>query len=352
MKAWQGSVAVSRHTGIVSPAYFTFTLGEAVYPRFLHYQLRSRPYVALYRQLSKGIRPNQWDLEPEAFGRIVVFLPSRNTQTAIADFLDRKTAAIDTLIEKKERMIELLAEKRIALVHRAVTKGLDPNARMKDSGVPWIGEIPEHWEISRAKSLVSFSTSGSRGWAVFYTDDDCAPVFLQSGNLGANLALNFSRIQYVDPPRSSEGSRTFLLEGDVLICITGAKTGNVALATDLPERVFINQHIALLRPRQKLVNSSFLAHALKSDPSQQQLEATQYGGTKQGLGLEDVGNVQIALPPLAEQRELISLLEKRCHAIVGATTQSRRQIDRLKEYRQALITQAVTGQLEIPVKTA
>ena len=281
------------------------------------------------------------------FKTVPLFVPPLPTQKAIAAFLDRKTAAIDSLIEKKERLLALLSEKRAALINQAVTKGLDPNVPMKDSGVPWIGEIPAHWEVKRIKFSVSFTTSGSRGWADYYSDKDKDPIFLQSGNLGNDLALDWRSIQRVNPPLGTEGTRTMLVVGDVLICITGAKTGNVSFATELLSTTYINQHVALLRPILQLVDGKYLAYALKSDASTHQLLASQYGGTKQGLGLEDVRDVWVAIPSLAEQRFIREFLDERLDHLVQIDKKTRQHIAHLDEYRQALITAAVTGQLDI-----
>ena len=135
MKTWQGSIAVSLHEGIVSPAYHVYRPLHAHVDRFIHHLLRSPAYVAGYMQMSKGIRVNQWDLEPGVFSRMQVVLPPVPEQHAIADFLDRETAKIDGLVARKERLIELLQEKRTALITRAVTRGLDSSVPMKDSGV-------------------------------------------------------------------------------------------------------------------------------------------------------------------------------------------------------------------------
>jgi type I restriction enzyme S subunit len=121
MKAWQGSVAISSFRGIVSPAYFVFKPNHHEEPRYLHYLLRSAEYTAGYLSMSKGIRPNQWDLEPQEHSRMPVLIPPRPEQLAIATFLDRETAKIDALVEEQKQLIELLKEKRQAVISHAVT---------------------------------------------------------------------------------------------------------------------------------------------------------------------------------------------------------------------------------------
>jgi type I restriction enzyme S subunit len=311
--------------------------------RYLFYYLDSQ--YANVRGLVGDLRDG---LSLTHLAGIWVPLPALPTQKAIGDYLDEKTAAIDALIEKKRKLLDLLAEERAALINHAVTKGLDPTVPMKDSGIPWIGEVPAHWEVRRLKTLLTFTTSGSRGWADYYSDDDGAPIFLQSGNLGKHLDLDLATTQRVNPPRGSEGERTLIETGDVLVCITGARTGAVALVdAPLPVAAYINQHVALLRLNQKLAASLFVALALSSDLGSTHFQMVQYGGTKQGLGLDDVRNVWIATPPSSEQQSISRIVDenlKQCRAAAGKIQS---QIDRLQEYRQALITAAVTGQLDI-----
>ena len=145
MKAWQGSVGISGFRGIVSPAYFVFEPLHSMSSRYLHFLFRSEVYFSVYMAMSKGIRINQWDLDPQSHSRLSVLLPPIVEQGAIAAFLDYETAKIDALIAEQEKLIELLKEKRIAVISHAVTKGLDPTVPMKDSGVEWLGQVPEHW---------------------------------------------------------------------------------------------------------------------------------------------------------------------------------------------------------------
>jgi type I restriction enzyme, S subunit len=129
MKAWQGSIAISRYRGIVSPAYYVYRPLSQEHDQFLHYLLRSEPYIAHYRRISKGVRVNQWDLEHEALRNVPILLPDLATQQAIADFLDHETARIDQLIEKKQRIIELFHQKLESLVHEGIIASSTENVR-------------------------------------------------------------------------------------------------------------------------------------------------------------------------------------------------------------------------------
>ena len=170
MKAWQGSMGVSSYKGIVSPAYITCRVNpERIYPEYLHQLLRCNLYIGEYNRLSYGVRVCQWDMHYEDFKHITTTIPPIEEQTAIANFLDRKAAEIESAIGVKQKQIELLKERRQVLIHRAVTRGVPevrasrgvkPSLKLKDSGVEWIGEIPEHWEVKRLKNLIHDLESG------------------------------------------------------------------------------------------------------------------------------------------------------------------------------------------------
>jgi type I restriction enzyme S subunit len=160
MKAWQGSVALSAHRGIVSPAYFVYEALHFENSAYLHYLMRSLRYITAYLSISKGIRPNQWDLEPQVHSRIPLVVPPRAEQDLIAEFLDREIAKIDALVAEQQQLIELLKEKRQAVISHAVTKGLNPDAPMKDSGIEWLGEVPAHWHAIHLGKVLSKVADG------------------------------------------------------------------------------------------------------------------------------------------------------------------------------------------------
>ena len=151
MKAWQGSYGVSPFHGLVSPAYFVFEL-NSVRSDFFHTAVRSRAYVPSFIQASDGVRIGQWDLSQEQMKEIPFFIPSPGEQAAIVSYLDHVDRRISRYIRAKQRLIELLEEEKQVIVHRAVTRGLDPDVPLKPSGVEWLGDVPEHWEVRRLKN--------------------------------------------------------------------------------------------------------------------------------------------------------------------------------------------------------
>ena len=152
MKAWQGSYGVSNYEGIVSPAYFIFDIA-GVNPDFFNKAIRSKAYVSFFAQASDGVRIAQWDLSPDQMKEIQFLMPPPAEQAAIVRFLDHADEQIQRYIAAKQRLIALLEEQRQAAIHQAVTRGLDPEVKLKDSGVDWLGDIPDHWNVKRAKFL-------------------------------------------------------------------------------------------------------------------------------------------------------------------------------------------------------
>lgn len=272
-------------------------------------------------------------------------LPSVSEQQAIARFLDFKTAQIDALIAKKKELLDKLAEKRTALISRAVTKGLDPSAPMKDSGVAWLGEVPSHWTIMRARYASTFVTSGSRGWAEYYADS--GSVFLRITNVSRDsVDLLLHDIQRVLLPESSEGERTATQSGDVLVSIT-ADLGSVAVIPDGFENAYVSQHLALVRPNGDRIFGRWMAYQFFSASGQAQLTGSGYGGTKIQLGLGDVKDVWLALPPTGEQEEICTWIGAEVDKLKRQSDSIHDVILRLREYRSALVTNAVTGKIDV-----
>ena len=261
----------------------------------------------------------------------------------IAGFLDRETAKIDALVAEQEKLIALLQEKRQAVISHAVTKGLDPNVPMKDSGVEWLGEVPGHWEVLRVRHLSSFLTSGPRGWSERISE--IGAKFIQSGDLTDDLSIAFDEAKRVTVNDDAETARTKLADGDVVVCITGAKTGNVAVCSAVTEDAYVNQHLCLIRPRPAIL-SDLLATYLKSDAGQKYFAVAQYG-LKQGMSLENIKEAPVPVPPVQEQRQIVRVAQHASTSIGALVNEARTAITLLQERRTALISAAVTGQIDV-----
>jgi type I restriction enzyme S subunit len=326
MKAWQGSLGISEYRGIVSPDYEVLRPTYADYDRrFLHSLLRSRAVIDQYVLRSTGIRPSQWRLYWEDMKTIEISVPSGAQQRAIADYLDRETARIDTLIEEQQRLIEMLRERRQAVVDAAFA-GLD-EARVQ------------------LRRYIKFLTSGSRGWGDYYADE--GERFLRIGNLSrTNLSIR-GEIQFVDLPTDvTEGSRTVLQAGDLLFSIT-AYLGSVAVVDGDWVGSYVSQHVALCRLDPERVSSRFIGWFMLTTSGQDQLNEGAAGGAKLQLALDDVKGLRVPTAPIADQRRIAERLDEQTATIDTLIDESERFIELARERRAALITAAVTGQIDV-----
>jgi len=308
-------------------------------------------------QLSAG-GVTRFGLPKSSIGESLIPLPDLSEQKAIAAFLDYQTKRIDMLVAKKRELIERLKEKRTALISQTVTRGLPPDAAraagldpyptLKPSGIEWLGEIPEHWEIIELRRFTNFITSGSRGWAEYYSDE--GSIFIRIGNLTrSSIDIDLSDVQYVTPPTGSEGERTRIRNGDILFSIT-AYLGSVAVAEESITGAYINQHIALVRVDHSRLEPRYVAYSTLGDIGQLQLSGLGYGGTKIQLSLDDVLSLRFCIPPIDEQRTIAAYLDKETAKIDALIAKVEEAIERLQEYRTALITAAVTGKIDVREK--
>jgi type I restriction enzyme S subunit len=342
MKTWQGSLAVSGHEGIVSPAYFVGRRVSDVDDRFMHHLLRSMPLIAEYGARSKGIRPSQWDLPWEEFAAIKVLLPVRGKQRAIADYLDTEMTRIDSLINKKQRLIEVLKERRQVLITVAVTGGPAPESSQMRSEL-W--SLPHEWDESRIDRLAD--VRARVGWkaltAAEYVDDGY--VFLSTPNI-KQTEIDFENVNYITDFRYEESPELKLQIGDVLLVKDGATLGITNIVRTLPRPATVNGSIAVLRC--KSIEPSYLRYVLASDFIQGRIGAYRAGMGVPHLFQEDIKKFPIPCPPPSTQRAIADYLDLETARIDALVEKVNTQIDLLREHRQALITGAVTGEIEIP----
>lgn len=344
LRSFEGGVEYSAYGGCVSPAYTVLAGGERVGQGYYRYLLKSDPFVAALQSTTDSLRDGK-AISFSQFGAICLPIPSIDEQTKIAKFLDYETAKIDALIEKQQQLIALLKEKRQAVISHAVTKGLNPDAPMRDSGVEWLGRVPAHWNVCRVKQATSFITSGPRGWSDLISEDGLN-VFLQSGDLNDKLGLRLETAKRITPPHNAEGVRTKMRDGDVVVCITGANTGRVAVANGLSEIVFVNQHLSLVRSVQDRIDPTFLATFLASSPVKSYFAVKQYG-LKEGLSLANVAEAPLCLPPVVEQQAIVTHLAAIGYKMDRLEALAEEQVAVLQERRTALISAAVTGKIDV-----
>lgn len=326
--------------GIITSAYVSIVCGNELDGRYAYYLLHSYDVSKAFYAYGGGVRQS---MRYDDFKSMGVLLPPRDLQRAIVDFLDRKTAAVDILIEKKEHLIALLAEKRSALIHRAITRGLNPKAPTKTSGVPWIGRIPAHWDVVRLKFVVSHTIDCHHSTPVY--DEDAPYPALRTadvapGRLDVPGARRVHEDEYI-----RRIARLKPMPRDIIYTREGERWGMAALVPDGVD-LCLAQRVMLFRPR-SLVSPGFLMWALNSAAIYHQLAVLVVGATSPHVNIGDIREVWVPLPPPDEQELVHEHVERATRQCDEQEAALRKSVDRLLEYRQSLITASVTGRLDI-----
>ena len=346
--AWMAAIGVSRYVGIVSPAYGVYRPRPTAQfePRYLDYLLRTETYRAEYVRSSRGITTSRLRLYPPDFLNIPFAHPPLDEQRLIVRFLDWHGGQTAKLIRIKKRLIALLNEQKQFIIHHAVTRGFDSNVKLKPSGVPWLGDVPEGWEVRRLRSISRNVTSGSRGWSRYAADH--GPLFIRIANLSrTGLHLRFDDVVRLALPATElgEAARTRALAGDLLLSIT-AFIGSVAIVPEQLGEAYVSQHVACCKLNSE-VDPRWVGYVLLSPIGQTHGALAMYGGTKQGLSLDDVKNYVVLLPPKGEQRDIANWIEHETQRTSHAIASVEREIALIQEYRTRLIADVVTGKLDV-----
>lgn len=311
--------------------------------RYLHYMLTA----AYDFQRNYGRGGNQAALNCAIVGSFPALLPSRQEQDQIAAYLRAQDAHFARFIKVKRDLIGLLTQQRLRVIDDAVMNGLNRSGSRKPSGIAWLDDVPDHWSVVRLRTLTSSITSGSRGWSDHAADS--GPVFLRVGNLSrGTLDLKLAKTIRLNLPEGTrtEASRTRVQEGDILLSIT-AYIGSVGLVPKDMEEAYVSQHVARCRLRPNCANPKWVAYVLLSRVGQAHGTVCMYGGTKQGLSLSDVKNHVVLLPPPLEQDELVEHIERETAVIDSLIAAAKLELERVREYRERLISDGVTGQIDL-----
>ena len=339
MKSWQGSYGVSEYEGIVSPAYFTCKL-RGVDPKFFSRAIRSKAYIGFFMQYSKGIRVDQWDLDPNSMKDIPFVLPTLPEQQAIATYLDTATAKIDEAIAQQQKMIDLLNERKQIIINNAVTKGLNPDAPMKDSGVDWIGEIPEHWTIAPIKRYCKIKTGKTPSTSKLYYFEDGSINWFTPGDLN-RFELSSSERKITNRAKEEQACSMIPANSVYLVGI-GGTIGKVGYCT---QDASCNQQINAITPCGNKLECKFLAYVLTC--SRIQIIQSANLSTLPIINQDRTGALLTLVPPLQEQVHIVSYIEKTSTPINAAIKASERQISLLQERKQIIINDVVTGKVKV-----
>ena len=274
------------------------------------------------------------NLDSQAYLDEKVAFPPYPEQKAIASFLNHQTSRIDQLIEKKKRLLELPDEQRQAIITNAVTKGINPDAPMKESGIDWLGDVPEHWDIEKLKYFIQLNSRE----VDFDDDEDIVKVALE------NIESGTGKLSFEDDDKSFQGKGNPFSNGDILFNklrpylakVIHAEFNGVAVG-----------ELLVLTPDKSALESKFLFYRLLSDQFIKIVNNSTYGAKMPRANWDFIGNLRIGIPPLHEQLEIGTYLNQRVKQFDHLKTKIQTAIDRLEEYRSSLITQAVTGKIDV-----
>ncbi len=308
----------------------------------LRYQKYALEHIA-YNE--RRIDTNGYKIMNNEMAIIKTLLPPLSIQHQIADYLDIKCAQIDTIIAKEQSVIEKLQEYKRAIITQAITRGLNPSAKMKKNRPEWIGMVPEHWDVKKIKYLTSKIGSGKtpKGGSDVYTDEGV--LFIRSQNV-YNGYFDLSSVAFISHEIDSTMSNTRVYRNDVLLNITGGSIGRSCLyESDEPANV--NQHVCIIRCNNQM-KPKFMQYFWNSRIGKISIDIYQSGANREGLNFTEIGNILIPTPELYEQNQIIDYLDGKCGVINNVIQQKHSLINKLAEYKKSLIYEVVTGKKEVP----
>lgn len=341
MKAWQGSLAVSDYNGIVSPAYFIYDFTDEEYNhKYFHYLVRSC-YKEEFKRISGGIREGQWDLSPEAFANTLALLPPLVEQKYIANYLDIQCSEIDATAEDIQKEISLLEDYKKSVITEAVTKGLNPDAEMKDSGIEWIGEVPKHWVTIRIGN--AFSIRNERNYLPMeqvqllslYSGKGVFPTGEEGTTNSGNHAQTVADYKIVK-------------KNDIVVNIILAWMGSLGISN---YNGVVSPAYDVYIPNEEKVVPHYYHYVFRTSGIAN--ECYRYG---RGIMMmrwrtysSEFKRIHVPFPPLAEQQQIADYLDTKCSEIDAIIADKKRQRGILAEYKKSLIYEYVTGKKEVPV---
>ncbi|MDI1243923.1 MAG: hypothetical protein PSV24_00795 [Rhodoferax sp.] len=311
----------------------------AIDSRFAQYQILNREFIAIVDGSTFGSKMPRasW----EFVGGMKVTTPTLTEQTQIAAFLDRETAKIDELVAEQRRLMELLKEKRQAVISHAVTRGLNPDAPLKPSGIEWLGDVPEHWEVKQLKHISPAMTVGIVVNPSSFVADEGRP-FIYGGDIREGV-IDWVNARCIDTVSSDKHVKTQLHAGDLLTVRVGAP----GITAVVPKECEGGNCASVMHIRQGPFNSNWLCYTMNTRIVRFQVEVVQYGAAQEQFNISHAVNFWTPTPPRSEQDEITAFLDSETAKLDTLTAEAQRAIDLLQERRTALISAAVTGQIDV-----
>lgn len=344
MDGFAGAIGVSDSRGKATPVLNV--MDSSHNKRYLMYYLRMSAYKDVFMSLSTGIRVRSCDLRWNKLSVFPFVLPDRDEQDKIVDYIDDSVERIDSVIAEAKASIEEYKAWKASIIYEAVTKGLDPNVEMKDSGVEWIGKMPATWSACALKQLTTKIGSGKTppGGAEVYTTEGI--MFLRSQNV-YNTGLELDSVSFISEEIDETMANTRVQYQDVLLNITGGSIGRCCLydLENVPANV--NQHVCILRTDKTKLLPQFLRYFWNSASGPMVVAQHQTGGNRQGLNFEQIGSTKIPYCSIEEQAQIVRFLDDSCQSIDMLVNEKEALITDLEAYKKSLIFEVVTGKRKV-----
>lgn len=335
--------SISKVYGVISPAYINLKASKNYYPVFYDYYFKTQYWAMAFFAHGKGVSyDNRWTLSTETLMNYYIPVPPLTEQKKIADFLDIKVTEIDKIISDTKASIENYKEYKQSVITEAVTKGLDKNVPMKDSGIEWIGEIPVGWRLGKIKSCVTKVGSGKtpKGGGDVYSSEGV--LFLRSQNV-YDTGLVLDDPTYISEEIDEEMKNTRVMDKDVLLNITGGSIGRCCIYDKSYGKANVNQHVSIIRLKQDIMSPEYMHYYWLSSLGKMSVNLYQTGGNREGMSADAIKNSTIIYTSISTQKEIIAFLDSKCAEIDNIILEKEKLITNLEEYKKSLIYEYVTG---------
>ena len=337
----KGSSGLADLDGSVSLINIVLTPFKTIHPKFSHYLLRSYLFQEEFYKYGHGIVADLWTTNYEDMRNIHLALPSVSEQTQISNFLEQETTRIDTLIAKQEKLIELLEEQRKSIISHAVTKGLNPNAPMKDSGVEWLGEVPEHWNLKPIK----FLAKTNQLTLAENTDENYEIQYVDIGSVSRTNGIEkIETILFKDAPSRA---RRIVKDGDIIVSTVRTYLKAIAYIENPPKNLIVSTGFAVLNPIRTVIFPQYAKFTFLAEQFIAEVIAKSKGISYPAITATELADIKIALPPLNEQKVILQYLLEENLKMNKLISKQNQLIEKLKEYRASIISHAVTGKIDV-----
>ena len=338
-----GSVGISNYFGAVSPVYYMlYPRKEGDYVEYFNYVFQTKEFQNNLKGYGNGIMEHRMRIQMNKLNTVLLPYPPVKQQNKIVNYLDKKVSQIDDIITKQKSLIEKYKAYKQSLITETVTKGLNKNVPMKDSGIEWIGEIPSDWSVTITKNISNKITDGAHVSPETENGvyDFISVVNLDNNFINFNGCLKTSEASYIQMVKNGCKPK----KGDVLISKDGTVGKSVVI--DYDREFVIASSLVILTPNEKM-NSYFLNYVIQSSCIQEQLNSFMKGSGLKRVSVKNNGKLYVTVPSISEQEDIVNFLDKKCSAIDSAISKKEQLIEKLEAYKKSLIYECVTGKREV-----